>query len=87
MARVVAPRRSGGSPKRSQPPPPGAERSRGRVSATEGETALFIHPPYAIRAVDHLLTNFHLPRSTLLALVMAFVGIEEAREIYRVAVG
>jgi S-adenosylmethionine:tRNA ribosyltransferase-isomerase len=36
--------------------------------------------------VDALLTNFHLPRSTLLALVMAFTGIEETRELYRVAV-
>jgi len=51
-----------------------------------GRTALFVTPGFTFRRVDALLTNFHLPRSTLLALVMAFVGVEEAREIYRVAV-
>jgi S-adenosylmethionine:tRNA ribosyltransferase-isomerase len=51
-----------------------------------GRTTLFITPGFTFRRVDALLTNFHLPRSTLLALVMAFVGVEEAREIYRVAV-
>ena len=51
-----------------------------------GRTELFITPGYAFRRVDALLTNFHLPRSTLLALVMAFAGIEETRELYRIAV-
>ena len=51
-----------------------------------GRTELFITPGFAFRRVDALLTNFHLPRSTLLALVMAFAGIEETRELYRVAV-
>jgi S-adenosylmethionine:tRNA ribosyltransferase-isomerase len=51
-----------------------------------GRTALFVTPGFTFRRVDALLTNFHLPRSTLLALVMAFVGVEEAREIYRVAI-
>ena len=51
-----------------------------------GRTTLFVTPGFTFRRVDALLTNFHLPRSTLLALVMAFVGVEEAREIYRVAV-
>jgi len=51
-----------------------------------GRTSLFITPGYGFRRVDALLTNFHLPRSTLLALVMAFAGIEETRELYRVAV-
>ena len=60
---------------------------RGNCRASSGETNLFIYPGYEFRAVDALLTNFHLPRSTLLALVMAFVGVEEAREIYRVAIG
>jgi S-adenosylmethionine:tRNA ribosyltransferase-isomerase len=58
----------------------------GALRAGEGRTALFIHPPYAFRAVDVLVTNFHLPRSTLLALVMAFAGVERVREAYRVAV-
>lgn len=51
-----------------------------------GRTTLFVAPGFAFRRVDALLTNFHLPRSTLLALVMAFVGVEETRELYRVAV-
>jgi S-adenosylmethionine:tRNA ribosyltransferase-isomerase len=51
-----------------------------------GATALFIYPPYRFRVVDALLTNFHLPRSTLLALVMAFGGIEAVRNAYRLAV-
>jgi S-adenosylmethionine:tRNA ribosyltransferase-isomerase len=51
-----------------------------------GRTALFVTPGFDFRRVDALLTNFHLPRSTLLALVMAFVGVEEVREIYRVAI-
>lgn len=54
--------------------------------ALHGRTELFVTPGFAFRRVDALLTNFHLPRSTLLALVMAFAGIEETRELYRVAV-
>ena len=52
----------------------------------QGRTNLFIVPGYEFRRVDALLTNFHLPRSTLLALVMAFVGVEETRELYRLAI-
>jgi S-adenosylmethionine:tRNA ribosyltransferase-isomerase len=52
----------------------------------EGESSLFIYPGYEWRAVDALLTNFHLPRSTLLAMVMSFGGKELVREAYRVAV-
>ena len=52
----------------------------------EGESELFIYPGYEWRAVDALLTNFHLPRSTLLAMVMSFGGEELVREAYRTAV-
>jgi len=51
-----------------------------------GRTELFVTPGFRFRRVDALLTNFHLPRSTLLALVMAFAGIEETRRIYRLAI-
>ena len=51
-----------------------------------GRTDLFITPGFEFRRVDALLTNFHLPRSTLLALVMAFAGVEETRELYRLAI-
>jgi S-adenosylmethionine:tRNA ribosyltransferase-isomerase len=51
-----------------------------------GRTELFVTPGFAFRRVDALLTNFHLPRSTLLALVMAFAGVEETRRLYRLAV-
>ena len=51
-----------------------------------GRTDLFVTPGFEFRRVDALLTNFHLPRSTLLALVMAFAGVEETRELYRLAI-
>jgi S-adenosylmethionine:tRNA ribosyltransferase-isomerase len=59
----------------------------GCVLAAEGETRLLVQPGYRWRVVDALLTNFHLPRSTLLALVCAFGGTERVLEAYRVAVG
>lgn len=55
----------------------------GRVEPGSGWTSVFCYPPYRFRAVDALLTNFHLPRSTLLALVMAFAGVELTRRAYR----
>ena len=54
--------------------------------ADAGETSLFIHPPYEFKVVDRLLTNFHLPRSTLLMLVCAFAGYEGVMTAYREAV-
>lgn len=59
----------------------------GRVAASEGDTRIFIRPPYRFRAVDHLVTNFHLPRSTLIMLVAAFTGYELTMAAYREAVG
>ncbi len=59
---------------------------RGRVRPGPGETSLFIHPPYPFEVVDRLLTNFHLPRSTLLMLVCAFGGYENVMRAYREAV-
>lgn len=59
---------------------------RGTVRAAAGETRAFIYPPYAFRAVDRLLTNFHLPRSTLLMLVAAFGGYEPVMRAYGEAV-
>jgi S-adenosylmethionine:tRNA ribosyltransferase-isomerase len=50
-----------------------------------GETELYIYPPFRFRAVDAMITNFHLPRSSLLLLVSAFAGAELIREAYRVA--
>ena len=52
----------------------------------EGDSTLFVYPGYRWRIVDALLTNFHLPRSTLLAMVMSFAGEDLIREAYRVAV-
>ena len=51
-----------------------------------GETDLLIAPPYDFRHVQGMLTNFHLPRSTLLALVAAMIGLDRLHEVYRQAV-
>ncbi len=58
----------------------------GTVHAGSGETSIFIYPSYKFKAVDALITNFHLPESTLLMLVGAFVGREKALELYGEAV-
>jgi S-adenosylmethionine:tRNA ribosyltransferase-isomerase len=57
-----------------------------RGAPLAGRTTLFVTPGFAFRRTDALLTNFHLPRSTLLALVMAFAGVEETRRLYELAV-
>jgi S-adenosylmethionine:tRNA ribosyltransferase-isomerase len=57
-----------------------------RGEPLSGRTSLFITPGFEFLRVDALLTNFHLPRSTLLALVMAFAGVEETRGLYELAV-
>jgi S-adenosylmethionine:tRNA ribosyltransferase-isomerase len=54
--------------------------------AIDSQTSIFIHPPYQWKHVSALITNFHLPRSTLIALVAALTGIEEQRRIYREAI-
>ena len=58
----------------------------GTVHAGSAETALFITPGYRFRVVDRLLTNFHLPRSTLLMLVSAFAGVDTIRAAYAHAI-
>lgn len=58
----------------------------GRVNACEGWTSIFIYPGYRFKAVDALITNFHLPESTLIMLVSAFAGRENVMEAYRQAV-
>ena len=62
----------------SQPPGP--------LQGTVGSTEIFIHPPYEFQRVDALLTNFHLPGSTLLMLVSAFAGRDLIMEAYAEAI-
>jgi S-adenosylmethionine:tRNA ribosyltransferase-isomerase len=63
-----------------------ARRERGELVAGAGRTRICIYPPFAFRVVDALVTNFHLPRSTLLALVMAFAGSAATRAAYQAAI-
>ena len=58
----------------------------GRISSGEGWTSIFIYPGYRFKAIDALITNFHLPESTLIMLVSAFAGRENVMEAYRQAV-
>ncbi len=60
--------------------------SLARGAPLTGRSDLFVAPGFDFLRVDSLLTNFHLPRTTLLALVMAFAGVEETRELYRLAI-
>ncbi|KDB09545.1 S-adenosylmethionine:tRNA ribosyltransferase-isomerase [Burkholderia sp. lig30] len=63
-----------------------AEAAGRPLAATQAETDIFITPGYRFRVVDRLVTNFHLPKSTLLMLVSAFAGIETVRAAYRHAI-
>jgi S-adenosylmethionine:tRNA ribosyltransferase-isomerase len=58
----------------------------GTFAERSGETRIFIRPPHHFRAVDHIITNFHLPRSTLIMLVAAFAGYDLTMRAYREAV-
>jgi S-adenosylmethionine:tRNA ribosyltransferase-isomerase len=57
-----------------------------REGGLDGRTSLYVLPGFRFQRVDALLTNFHLPRSTLLALVMAFAGVDAVRDLYRIAI-
>ncbi len=63
-----------------------AEKREGKFVAGSGETDIFITPGYTFQSVDHLITNFHLPKSTLLMLISAFVGFDETKKIYQHAI-
>ena len=66
---------------------PGVGRCIGNARAPfTGETNLFIRPPYEFQVVDALLTNFHLPRSTLLVLLAAFAGRDQVLAAYHAAI-
>ena len=58
----------------------------GFVKAQSGDTSIFIYPPYKFKCVEGLITNFHLPESTLIMLVSAFLTREKVMEIYNYAV-
>lgn len=59
---------------------------KGKIEAKKGDTSIFIYPPYEFKIVDALITNFHLPESTLIMLVSALCSREEILSVYRTAV-
>jgi len=59
----------------------------GQITYGSGDTSIFITPGYKFKVVDGLITNFHLPKSTLLMLVGALIGMEALRDVYRHAIG
>ena len=59
---------------------------QGKLSSTKGDTDIFIYPGFEFRLVDAMITNFHLPKSSLLMLVSAFIGIEKMFQIYQYAI-
>ena len=63
-----------------------AQKREEKFTACSGETDIFITPGYTFKSVDHLITNFHLPKSTLLMLISAFVGFDEMKKIYQHAI-
>lgn len=63
-----------------------AAKNGGKLTPWTGETDLFIKPPYEFKVIDGMLTNFHLPKSSLLVMISAFMGRELAMEAYRVAI-
>jgi S-adenosylmethionine:tRNA ribosyltransferase-isomerase len=67
--------------------PPGSRKHTAGIEPFAGETDIFIYPGYRFKIVDALLTNFHLPESTLLMLVCAFGGTKKVLRAYRHAVG
>ena len=64
----------------------GAAAAYGEIRACEGDTGIFIYPPYDFKVIDGLITNFHLPESTLIMLVSAFAGYDSTMNAYRIAV-
>ena len=81
-------RRTRGGGRHHQPAPARDRRGEdGTLRPFAGETDLFILPGHRFRAVDLLMTNFHLPRSTLFMLVCAFAGTERMRAAYAHAIG
>ena len=60
--------------------------ANGCIQPTQRETRIFLRPPYTFRGVDHLITNFHVPRSTLIMLVAAFAGYDQTMHAYATAV-
>ena len=60
--------------------------SKGEIKADEGDTSIFIYPGYEFKCLDALITNFHLPESTLIMLISALAGRENVLNAYKIAV-